>query len=165
MQSSVRALIAAALTLAVAVGSTATAQMNTVTTNNYSKTSTSGDIARSCKEFWVAGGSGVIEAKCNTGPSDDKMSAITTTYDADNAIYCPENLQGGQTVIAWGSQSSSDVYEPTSWSISLNSTGGDYIIKAVCDHTGSGTTQDASTLDLGDTTSGLKNNDGKLAKR
>ena len=163
MKSTIPALIASALALLFSVE--AAAQLNTVTTNEYYNRSTSGDIAESCELFWVAGGTGVISAECNSASSDDHISSIGTTYDADDAIYCPENLQGGQTVIAWGSQSSSDVYVPKTWQISLSSDGKNYIISGVCDHTGSGTTQDRSKLDLGDTSSGLKNNNGALQKR
>ena len=161
MHFSAPALIAAALALVVC----STAHATTYTTNKYYARSSNADIADSCKSFWVASGTGVISAECNSATSDDHISAISTTYDIDNAVYCPEKLDGTQTVIAWGTQSSSDVYVPKTWQIGLSTNGSDYILSAVCDHTGSGTTQDRSKLDLGDTTNGLKNNSGALQKR
>ena len=135
------------------------------TTSNYSSTSTSDDIADSCKNLW-AGGSGTLHGECNSisGSNDDHISALSTTFDLHDAIRCPDKLDGSQEVIAWGDQSAYDDYVPNSFSVSVSSDGKNFTVGAVCDHRGSGTTRDRSTLDLGDTTNGIKNNNGAFAE-
>ena len=140
------------------------AQNTDWTTNTYYARSTAENIAESCKKLWTTGG-GTLSGECNNATSDDHISAISTTFTLGSVIYCPEKLDGSQTVIAWGKKASDDVFVATSWQIGLSSDGKNYVVSAVCDHTGSGTTQDRSKLDLGDTTNGLKNDNGKFAER
>lgn len=167
MRKSRNIAIAIAALFLIAVGGAASA--TTITTNSYWYRSTSGDIAESCKEFKIASGTGVIEARCNSATSDDHISAIGTEYDADNAIYCPEKSDGTRPDIAWGTQSSTDGHLPETWQLARSTNGNDYLISAVCTPTGSSTnstsTGGRSTLDLGDTTNGLRNSSGKLEKR
>lgn len=167
MQVTVRTLITIAL--AFAVGSAAHA--TTITTNSYWYRSTSEDIAESCKDLSVASTTGVVSAECNSGTSDDHISAIGTEYDVDNAIYCPAKTDGTRPDIKWGTQSSSDAHLPENWQLARSTNGNDYLVSAICVATGVGssstTTGGRSTLDLGDTTNGLKNTNGKgkLEKR
>ena len=135
------------------------AQASSVTTGGYSASSTSDDIALSCKDVSVGASSGLVEATCNDG-----SGTASTSYDLDNAVYCAPGTWGSVTTMGlhWGTTVYSG--EIREWSVTTSSTGTDYIVSGKCYMTGA-STADTTTLDLGDTTNGLKNTGGVLGAR
>ena len=73
-----------------------------------------------------------------------------------------------QTTLSWGNGAGAcptQVFEPADWSVSLSSDGKKYLVKATCKPQQAGGFDKTVTLNLGDTTNGLKNSSGKLAGR
>ena len=130
----------------------------TVTTNIYSASSTSDDIANSCKDLSVVWNTGVLSAKCNYAKNDGTVTARTTSYDLDDAIWCPEPSDGSWPVPAWGSGTSS--YHVGVWQMHVSSDGKNYHVSGACSDTTADYPDERPELDVGDTTDGLKN-DGK----
>ena len=138
----------------------------------YTEGSTDGDIAKSCKDLSVGLSTGVLSATCNKAVSDTgddstpatgTVTTSATTLDLDDVIHCPvvKNSDGlASSVLAWGTALST----PGDWQLSVSSLGADYIVEAKCT-TATGCVFGGSKLDLGDTTNGLKNDAGSLAKR
>ena len=95
------------------------------------------------------------------------VTTNATTLDLDDVIHCPvvKTSDGlASSVLTWGTALSSPAATPVDWQLSVSSQGSDYIVEAKCTTT-TGYTFDGSKLDLGDTTHGLENDAGSLAKR
>ena len=132
---------------------------STVTTNSYSTSSTAKDIRASCKEFFQRSG-GELSAKCNKAGSNGTVSAVSTTLNMPTYANCRAN--GSAYSVQWGAAETG--ITTVSPSIVLSSTGTTYLLKASCKD-GNGDQWGPSTLDIGDTTNGLKNDAGSLKKR
>ena len=155
-------------TALVLLALSASADATSVTTNNYTALSLDEDIATSCKAVSIAT-TRVVSASCNA-LVDGQFLVKATTIDMWGHTLC-EAQSDGKVRLAWGT--ANDVSEPGfimhNLEIKLDSAGDDYIMEADCEHVEK---QDQSTtdqtLDLGDTTKGLKNTGstgGGLAKR
>ena len=142
--------LAAALAATVAGIGHASAT-TTYTTIMYEAGSASSDIDVSCKAFSVAS-TGVLSATCNYEKADKSIATKATTSDLDTVLGCDGNGN-----LAWAETDLPDVV--------LDSTGDDYLLEADCEAWGTNTSTDDATIDLGDTTSGLKNEGGALKKR
>ena len=138
------------------------AQTSSVTTNTYDANSTSEDIRVSCKDLSV-NSQGTLSAKCNKqndSTAPQAVSAVSTTISMSTYVNCRSNGRGGYRP-QWGAAvSEAQTVDPV---IVLNSTGSTYYYGAYC-LVGSQKTG-PSGPDIGDTTNGLKNNGGSLAKR
>ena len=112
----------------------------------------------------MAASTGVLCAGCNKGDAEGVTVFTAASIDLDTVLYCKSNDEGEDAIvsIAWGSQTSD--YAPTDWSVAVRSNGQDYHGSATCRSAGDAT-QSPSRVDLGDPTSGLKNDDGALAAR
>ena len=150
----------AAVLAALALGLTGPtrATTTTVTTDTYTVGSTSADIALSCKELSIGASDGVVSGGCNR--SDGVV--FGSSVDLDDLVKCALGATEGSAVIVWATAGLPG-HTIGSWSVSLDSTGDDYIVTAKCRR--GGRVYDASSLDLGDTTDGLKNERGKLKSR
>ena len=135
-----------------------------VTTNVYASGSTSDDIALACRDLSVVASTGVLSAACNQGDADGETVLHAASIDLDSVLYCQSNDEDEDPIvsIAWGSKTSD--YAPAAWSVAVSSNGSDYHATATC-RSSSDMSQAPSQVDLGDTTSGLKNDDGSLAGR
>lgn len=154
-----RGLAIAAMLAGLTLGAAGASAQSTVTTNSYSTSSTAEDIRASCKEVWVRSG-GLLYAKCNKQDDSGAVSAVSTTIRMPKHANC--RTSGDGYTVQWGPPVTG--IKTVSPEITLSSTGNTYILKASC--------QDAdknkwgpSELDIGDTTDGLENDEGSLAKR
>ena len=152
--------LVAAFIAALAIAAPA-ASTTYVTTNVYDDSSTDADMAISCEMMKIGSTSGELDGRCNVS-IDGVISYHGTEIDLDDVLYCKSNTGGGPT-LDWGS-ASTHTWTISSWSVSVSSDGANYIVKATCQIGGSATTN-VSTIDVGDTTSGLKNVSGELEKR
>ena len=132
-----------------------------VTTNVYSATSTSDDIALSCYDFIIGSSTGVVYAMCNK-TSSGSVSGAATRLDLDDVIACSVESDGAQ--LAFGSWSADNPGSIESWSLTVDSTGDDYVVSAACAMDGA-SDKPTSSLELSDTTNGLQNNAGALQGR
>ena len=151
------ATMLAGLSLATAGAS---AQSSTsVTTNSYSASSTAEDMRASCKKVWVRSG-GTLYAKCNKADDTGSVSAVSTTLDMPKYANC--RASGRSYTVQWGAGVTG--ITTTSPEIVLSSTGDTYVLEASCKDR-DGNKWGPSELDIGDTSDGLKNDKGSLAKR
>ena len=132
-----------------------------ITTNVYSSTSTSDDIALSCYDFIIGATTGVVYAMCNKDTSGT-VAGAATRIDLDDVIACSVGSDGAK--LAFGSWSSDNPGTIESWSLTLDSTGDDYVVQGACAMTGA-SDKPTSTLELSDTTDGLENDAGGLDGR
>ena len=149
-----------AMLAAFTVGATGPlAQAGTsVTTNSYSAASTSEDIRASCKEVSVDS-QATLSAKCNKEDNNGRVSAVSTTIYMPNHVGCQASGRGYR--VKWGAASANiTLVDPL---VLLTSTGSSYIFGGYCD--ANGEKMGPSGEDIGDTTDGLKNDSGSLAKR
>ena len=130
------------------------------TTDDYDAQSTSEDMAVSCKNMFLNGQT--IGASCNKKTTSGSIAPHSTTLDLTTVAYCKDDQGLANTVITWGSGTSS--FSMTGVTIGLDSVGDEYVFTATCKNT-AGAQGPAAGLVLSDTTNGLKNNDGSLAKR
>ena len=129
-----------------------------VTTNTYSASSTSDDIAYSCQNVEISSAL-VVSANCNTSTGTN-----STTLDISSHVTCMTTTFNSQTihVVIWGTETwDGTISNPV---IQLDSTGKIYDFAATCLPTGS-TTSVRSVTAIDDTSIGLKNDSGDLAKR
>ena len=160
-QTNSRILICAALIGAWLAGAAAAAAV-TVTTNSYDASSTSDDIAVSCKE--VKGPGGAISAKCNKADSDGNITPTDAQIEIRQHMACSQNDNGAWEFVWTGNTSStSPTTTPTDLAVVVSSDGQNYMLEGKCKD--SQNRYDAAPLDLGDTVIGLENNDGSLARR
>ena len=144
---------------------------SSVTTNLYYSNNVSSDIADSCKDVSVASATGVVSATCNhyRSSTSDEVDQYDSTYDVDNAIYCKcDNVGQTSASLAFGTGADActiHTFNANGWSLSTSSDGKNYIIGGKCTRASNSSWETSSSLDLGDTTSGLKNSSGKLAAR
>ena len=147
-----------AILAALTVGATGQASGTPVTTNSYSATSTSEDIRASCKEVSVDS-QATLSAKCNKEDDSGRVSAVSTTIYMPNHVGCQASGRGYR--VKWGAASANiTLVDPL---VLLTSTGSSYIFGGYCD--ANGEKMGPSGEDIGDTTDGLKNDSGSLAKR
>ena len=152
-----------------AIATTATA--SSVTTNEYYANSVSEDIADSCKDLSVASSTGVVSATCNHYRSShsDEVDTTDSTYDVDNAVYCKCDNNGQTSAsLAWGTGAGActiHTFYANDWSLGTSSDGKNYILSGKCTRTSNSSWETTTSLDLGDTSNGLKNDKGSLAKR
>ena len=133
-----------------------------VSTNLYSATSTSEDVAESCTNVTIASSTGVVSASCNKD-TDGTVGVNSTTIDLDDVLYCLVNTDPDYPVVlAWGTTTSH--YTPADWSVSVSSNGYDYHAFATCKR-GGDTNEPQSGVSISDTVKGLKNDDGELEGR
>ena len=166
-------ILTAALMALATLAVTAPAVASSVTTNEYYHTYTDEDIAKSCKDVSVASSTGVVSATCNhyRSSTSDEVDQYDSTYDLDNAIYCKcdNTVTQLRATMSWGDGSSgacpTQVFEPADWSVSVSSDGKNYMIKGTCKPQQAGGFDKTVTLDMGDTSNGLKNSSGSLAAR
>ena len=160
MSSHLHRRLVAALVALAGLALTGPTAATTVTSNRYDALSTSSDIARSCRELSIAA-TGVLSAKCNKS-SSGSVELHDTTIDMSDNTDCTGNATDGYS-LAWATSASFDG-NVINASVSLSSTGNDYIASGQCKPTGEDASP-ASTLDLSDTTNGLENDSGSLDKR
>ena len=147
-----------AILAALTVGATGQASGTPVTTNSYSATSTSEDIRASCKEVSVDS-QATLSAKCNKEDDSGRVSAVSTTIYMPNHVGCQASGRGYR--VKWGAASANmTLVDPL---VLLTSTGSSYVFGGYCD--ANGEKMGPSGEDIGDTTDGLKNDSGSLAKR
>ena len=154
--------VLALLALSVSAGATS------VTTNNYLADSLAADIAISCKAVSIDT-TRTVSASCNAYVNYE-MVVKSTKINMWSHTFC-ELQSDGKVRLAWGTFSDIDEtgFTMKNLAIKLDSVGDDYLMEADCensDDTDRSTTD--QTLDLGDTTNGLKNDGGSgggLAKR
>ena len=132
-----------------------------VSTNVYSSTSTSDDIALSCYDFIIGATTGVVYAMCNKETSGT-VSGASTRLDLDEVIACSLESDGPELV--FGSWSADNPGSIESWSITTDATGDDYVVSAACVMDGA-SDKPTSSLELSDTTDGLENDGGALKGR
>lgn len=150
--------VLAALTVG-ATGLLAPASGTSVTTNTYSATSTSEDIRASCKELSVDS-QATLSAKCNKEDDSGVVSAVSTTIDMLTYANCQATGRGYR--VKWGAASANvTLVDPL---LLLTSTGSSYVFGGYCVDANNVKTG-PSGEDIGDTTDGLKNDAGSLAKR
>ena len=149
------------LALALSLLSTPVLASSKVSTNVYSSTSTSDDIALSCNDFIIGATTGVVYAMCNK-KTDGTVSRAATRIDLDDEIACEVKTDG--TVLVFGSWSADNPGSIESWSISTDSTGDDYVVSGACALDGE-EDKPTSSLELSDTTDGLENDAGGLDGR
>ena len=154
-----RLVAAAVAAFALALAAPVATLASTVTTSGYDQDSTSEDIAVSCRALQIGSSNGVLSGECNK-TSSGAVSPHNTSIDLDDVIYCEMATSG--PALAWGTTSYDGSI--TGWSVSTDSVGDDYVVSGKCAMTGADTTP-TTYLDIGDTTNGLKNSDGGLAKR
>ena len=108
-----------------------------------------------------------MDAECNKqGDNEDNIYTVDTSYDVDNLAYCQEDSSGLYAALTFGSGPTTTpvmTWTPKSWSVAVSTDGKNYIVSATC--WASNTHQYTSSIDLGDTTKGLKNEGGELKKR
>ena len=148
----------AGLTLG-ANGALAQRSLDAVTTNTYSASSTAEDISASCKEMAQRSG-GELSAYCNKADSGGDVSAVWTTLSMPKYANC--RTSGDGYTMQWGEQLAG--IKPVAPKILLSSTGHTYLLQAGCED-GDGNSWAPTMLDIGDTTDGLENDAGSLAKR
>ena len=138
-----------------------------VTTNAYYDAALGNDIAESCKAVEIDSSSAEVDAECNKqGESDDNIYPVDTSYDVDELAYCQEDSSGLYAALTFGSGPSETpvmTWTAESWSVSVSTDGKNYIVSATCK--ASTVHQYTSSINLGDTTKGLKNEGGTLKKR
>ena len=156
-----RHILSALATLTLLGAAPGAGATTTVTTNVYSATSTSGDIALSCTEFKIGSSSGEVEALCNV-ETDGTISRTGTKIDLDTVIAC--ELQSSGPVLIWGSWSATYPGSIESWTVGTDSTGDDYVVSGACALDGA-SSKPVSSLELSDTTNGLENDGGELDGR
>ena len=160
-------VFATTLLLPAVAGATST----TVTTNLYSSGNVSKDIASSCKDLSVASGTGVVSATCNhyRSSTSDEVDQTDSTYDIDDAVYCKCDNNGQTSAsLAWGTGAGActvNTFTANSWTLSLSSDGKNYILGGKCTRASNSSWETTTSLDLGDTTNGLKNSSGYLKAR
>ena len=138
----------------------AAGQVTFYTTDDYDEESASEDMAVSCKDVWLS--SNTVGASCNKKSGSSGIADNRTTLDLTTVVYCKDDQGLANTIITWGSGTSS--FSMSDVSVGLDSTGDEYVPKATCKNAG-GAQGPAAGLVLSDTTNGLKNNNGGLAKR
>ena len=125
------------------------------------------DIADSCKAVEIDSGSAEVDAECNKqGANEDNIYTVDTSYDVDDLAYCQEDSSGLYAALTFGSGPSATpvmTWTPKSWSVAVSTDGKNYVVSAIC--WASTVHQYTSSIDLGDTTKGLKNEGGALKKR
>ena len=134
------------------------------TTNTYDADSTSEDIRLSCKDLTAkatAVGAVTVVGECNKANSDGAVSAVSTIINISNHAGCHKTRGRGYRV-DWGTGSSSATM--FDGFILLTSTGKSYVFGAYC-RDATLTKDGPSGMDIGETTNGLKNDAGSLAKR
>ena len=161
MRPAFLAALAATLVLATPAQAVAT---TTYTTNLYDATSTSDDIALSCKELSVVSSTGVLSATCNYEDSSGTVTTNSTTIDLDDVFYCRKVAGRMRRLLTWGSPPANAEPAPESWQAGVSSNGKDYRTDAVCPIPNS-SIRPRSGADLGDTSDGLENNAGSLEAR
>ena len=152
---------AAALALAMSASAQTT---TTITTNTYDATSTSGNIAVSCKNLEIGSSTGRLDGECNVALDTLAGQVVASEHwlDLDTAIYCHTTTEG-VVELAFGLSVSYDG-SIKDWKIFVISTGDGYTVEAECNmNDGTGGTRTA--LDLGNTTDGLKNEAGAFMLR
>ena len=143
------------------------AQTSTVTTSSYDTTSTSEDISKSCAKLSVDS-TGTVSGDCNSADSDGAVTASQTTLDVAQYLTCVATSWGTQLGygIDWGTPDSD--YTINNYTLSTTSSGNGYLLSATCNGISSLLGLPigwwAKTVDLSDTTSGLKNDGGDFAK-
>ena len=162
-----RDLSAAAMTgILVAAAITTGAVASQKTTNKYDSASVSGDIAESCRHlsFSSAADDGVLSGTCNKqDSSDDPVEYASTSIDLDNVFWCDANEADDDAVFSYGTDANTgNPWFIVGWTLSVSSNGSDYIVSVRCRSTGIAT--EWQSLDLGDTTDGLKNDAGAFAE-
>ena len=157
-------LVALALcTAPLLLATNAAASTTTVTTNLYSSTSLSKDIAESCRDVSVSDTTGVLSATCNKADENGDAADNATSIDLDDVLYCKVNEDPTYPVVlVWGSTTSD--YSPSDWSMEVSSSGYDYHGFATC-KSSTDTGQAQSGVSLSDTVKGLKNDGGDLKAR
>ena len=136
---------------------------SSVTTNSYSASSTAADIRASCKELFVRSG-GELKAKCNKANERGTVSAVLTYLNMPKYANCRKDGNTDWYTIQWGEYVTG--IRPTDPAIVVSSTGDTYLLRAGCkDKDGDGTSWAPTTLDIGETTDGLKNDAGSIVKR
>ena len=153
-----RTLLGLVTTLLLAAGpANAT---TTYTTNDYSDTSTSDEVGKSCKEVSIASSTGVVSAKCNK-ETDGEVGTNDTTFDMTKATYCKEYNDGSGAGLVWGSGTTD--WTASDWSADVASNGRHYGVYVKCKK--SGMPDNDGGVAMSDTVKGLKNNAGSLEKR
>lgn len=156
----------AAVILGLVSGVALAAYGSAVTTNGFSASSTSSDIAVSCQKPAVHSATGVLKGTCNqAGSTDDQVNTNETEIDLDNAVWCDANEADDHATLKLGSGTNSgNQWSPEGWKLDTSSNGNDYILTARCYVAGWHVTAE-QTVDIGDTTNGLQNSSGKFATR
>ena len=143
------------------VAGQASATTTTYTTNDYSATSTSDQVGKSCKEVSIVSSTGVVSAKCNK-ETDGVVGTNDTTFDMSTVTYCKENDDGESASLVWGS-SSTTTWTAANWTAGVGSNGRHYGVYVDCQK--SGMTDSEGGTAMSDNVKGLKNDAGALAKR
>ena len=163
------ATLIATLALILATGAAHSAG---VTTNSYWKNNTDADIANSCKGVSIGSSTGVVAATCNHYRSgSDDVDQFDSTLNVEAEIYCKcDTWLGHSATIAWGTAADGCTgmsHTIGSWAVSVSSDGKNYIVRATCTPYSAlpNNPNKTTSLDLGDTTSGLENSAGSLKKR
>ena len=167
MKTSITGILAAVATALILT--TAPALATSITTNDYSATSVSEDIAESCKGVSISttgNTNPTVSAACNKKDSNGDVVTNSTTLNLGSHIWC--SGKGVIGTFTWGQPPANTIarWYPVSWAVELDSTGDNYTVTAKCaDSLKIKPTTAKQELDLGDTTNGLKNDSGSLAKR
>ena len=133
---------------------------SSLTTSTYNARSTAKDIRASCKELSMSS-QGTLSAKCNKRLGTGAVSAVSTTISMPTYASCRSNGRGGYRVL-WGSPAANvQMVDPL---VLLTSTGSSYVFGAYCVDANNVRTG-PSGIDIGETTDGLENDAGSLAKR
>ena len=119
--------------LAAALAATAPVLASTVSSTNFSATSTSSTLDQSCKMMDY--GSAKLEGECNKVTDDGVDSGNATTLSLDTYVTCNEGNE-----LAWGS---GGLTSATGLDVTLSSTGSQYVLTGTCSSGGS-----ASELNL-----------------
>ena len=156
------ALLASLLLLStlLAAGAHGSSTTTFYTTDDYYAKSTSEDMAVSCKDAWVTGTT--VGAFCNKKSGSSGIANNRTTLDLTTVAYCKDDQGLANTVITWGSGTSS--FSMTGVTMGLDSVGDEYVVLATCKNA-DGAQGPKKGLVVSHTTNGLKNNNGNLAKR
>ena len=162
LRAAVSALLSIAFALAAPLGASAQTLVK-VTTTVYSASSLSEDIALSCKLGHISTGT-TIKFNCNA-EIDGTRVVTTTTQNIDSYVACLQSTAGVLS-LAWSTANDPTGVTFEDLSVTLDSTGDDYLLEADCTSTVTGVnTLNDARLDLSDTTSGFKNSGGGLVKR
>ena len=123
-------------TIALAIGLASTGEAlttTTYTTSSYDETSTSSDIAKSCKELAIT--LAVLQGKCNVADSDGDVTASEDEVDIEKYVYCTQGdnaFDGHPWYITYGKAPSSIEARPKGWRVDTDSVAERYEVWATC---------------------------------